>query len=423
MSDTMIRVDHLSKYYRLGEVTTARKVLPILGARGRRLQKEGRGLWALDDISFEVKQGEVMGVIGRNGAGKSTLLKILSRLTDPTRGSAVINGRVGSLLEVGTGFHPELTGRENVFLNGSILGMSRKEIEQKFDEIVDFSEIGDFLDTPVKRYSSGMFTRLAFAVASNLDPEILIVDEVLSVGDAAFQKKCLAKINHLMKSGRTVLFVSHNIGSVNELCTSAILLDKGKMMQSGNVSDVIESYVKLITIRSTVQDREGWHGDRVSLNRIWTTKTDNVPETTFDLNEDISIQLEYEVHEPLETLQAALLFRRNMLDLFSTFDTDGFDQALVRREPGKYRATLRLPGRFLKAGGYSVTAYLGTISDLLLEVPDAAQFTIEEITENTAYRGYKRERLGHVVCPGEWSTVGLDAADFSRSTAKQVIPG
>ncbi|MDZ7339516.1 MAG: ABC transporter ATP-binding protein, partial [candidate division KSB1 bacterium] len=200
-------------------------------------------IWALKDVSFEVKRGEVAGIIGRNGAGKSTLLKILSRITEPTSGRAEIHGRVGSLLEVGTGFHPELTGRENIYLNGAILGMRKHEIDRKFDEIVAFAEIERFLDTPVKRYSSGMYVRLAFAVAAHLEPEILLVDEVLAVGDAAFQKKCLGKMGDVAREGRTVLFVSHNMAAVANLCQHALLIEKGEVIQRGNTQDVVQAYI------------------------------------------------------------------------------------------------------------------------------------------------------------------------------------
>lgn len=411
MSDAnIITVDKLSKYYRLGETSSSRGALASLkslfkpGSNPRPSRVEEEGHWALKDVSFDVPQGQVMGIIGRNGAGKSTLLKILSRITDPTSGLAVIKGRVGSLLEVGTGFHPELTGRENVFLNGSILGMSRREIQRKFDEIVDFSEIGTFIDTPVKRYSSGMYTRLAFAVAANLDPEILIIDEVLSVGDAAFQKKCLIKINHLMRSGRTVLFVSHNIGSVSELCNSAILLSKGAMIASGKVEDVIKEYIKLSADRTMVQDSSGYHAEGVSINRVYTTRVDGTPESIFDINDEIVLHFDYEVHDVLETLQLSIVASRNMVELFSSFDTDGLEMPLVRRDPGCYHATLHLAPRVLKAGGYSITTHLGTIAKLLLEVADSAQFSIEELSENTAYRSYKKERPGHIIAPGVWTT-------------------
>jgi lipopolysaccharide transport system ATP-binding protein len=253
MSDTAIRIDGLSKRYVLGaKVDTEGTLRDTISSQARRWLGRGapqgsasrapQEFWALRDVSFEVKQGEVVGIIGRNGAGKSTLLKILSRITEPTKGSVTIQGRVSSLLEVGTGFHPELTGRENVFLNGAILGMSRREIQAKFDEIVDFAEVEKFLDTPVKRYSSGMYVRLAFAVAAHLEPEILVVDEVLAVGDLDFQKKCLGKMSSFSKTGRTVIFVSHDLNSVLRLCSTSLLLKAGQVVMKGPSSDVIEVY-------------------------------------------------------------------------------------------------------------------------------------------------------------------------------------
>jgi lipopolysaccharide transport system ATP-binding protein len=256
MGDTIITVSHLGKKYRLQHqaekqrYTALRDVLAnkVKGLFGNRKSEIGSGksaedFWALKDVSFEVKRGEVVGIIGRNGAGKSTLLKILSRITEPTTGRVHLKGRVASLLEVGTGFHPELTGRENVFLNGAILGMSRAEIRRKFDEIVAFAEVEKFLDTPVKRYSSGMYVRLAFAVAAHLEPEILIVDEVLAVGDAEFQKKCLGKMQDVAKGGRTVLFVSHNMAAVQALCGSAIYLKSGTVKSSGEVESIVNQYL------------------------------------------------------------------------------------------------------------------------------------------------------------------------------------
>jgi lipopolysaccharide transport system ATP-binding protein len=257
-----ISVDGVSKRYRLGlgklrgYRTLRETVTEGLAASWRRLGRrrpagENKGaaeqsdeMWALRDVSFDIRPGEVLGVIGRNGAGKSTLLKVLSRITSPTTGQVDLRGRVGSLLEVGTGFHPELTGRENVYLNGSILGMSRREVARKFDDIVEFAEVERFLDTPVKRYSSGMYTRLAFAVASHLEPEILIVDEVLAVGDAAFQKKCLGKMGQVSRRGRTVLFVSHNMTAVKSLCTRALLMDAGHVLLDGGVDDVVNRYLE-----------------------------------------------------------------------------------------------------------------------------------------------------------------------------------
>jgi len=248
MGDYAVRVEGLSKLYRLGrrrgeEVPFRSRAAKILRSAFRPRPPQPT-LWALDDVSFDVKQGEVLGIIGRNGAGKSTLLKILSRLSEPTRGRAIVNGRLGSLLEVGTGFHIELTGRENVYLNGAILGMRRSELDQKFDQIIDFAGVEAFLDTPVKYYSSGMYVRLAFAVAAHLEPDILIVDEVLSVGDIAFQRKCLGKMGEVASEGRTVLFVSHSMPTVKSLCNRAILLDGGKLVLDGAPDDVVAAYLR-----------------------------------------------------------------------------------------------------------------------------------------------------------------------------------
>lgn len=250
--DIAIRVKGLGKKYRiahetapyktLGETVTNAVKAPFRRLTGEAPARTTEEFWALKDVSFEVKRGEVVGIIGRNGAGKSTLLKILSRITTPTEGTVEVHGRIGSLLEVGTGFHPELSGRENIYLSGSILGMKRSEIDAKFDEIVKFAEMEKFLDTPVKRYSSGMYVRLAFAVAAHLEPEILIIDEVLAVGDAAFQKKCLGKMGDVAKEGRTVLFVSHNMGAISQLTRNAILLESGKIIQSGKTEKVLTYY-------------------------------------------------------------------------------------------------------------------------------------------------------------------------------------
>jgi len=255
MSDIAIRVEHLSKLYCIGALqrrhdTLRDQITDALTAPFRRLKNpqsairnpQSNYIWALKDVSFEVRRGEVVGIIGRNGAGKTTLLKVLSRITKPTEGRAEIHGRVGSLLEVGTGFHPELTGRENIYLNGAILGMKKAEIDRKFDEIVDFAEIEKFLDTPVKHYSSGMYVRLAFAVAAHLEPEILLVDEVLAVGDAAFQKKCLGKMGDVAREGRTVLFVSHNMAAIQALCKEAMWLKEGRLFNLGCVEDVVTKY-------------------------------------------------------------------------------------------------------------------------------------------------------------------------------------
>lgn len=248
MSDPIIKVEQVSKMYELGVIgsSSLRETMTLAAQKilRRKKSEEEKEFWALRDINFEINQGDVLGIVGRNGAGKSTLLKVLSRITEPTKGRITLKGRVASLLEVGTGFHPELTGRENVFLNGSILGMTRQEIRSKFDEIVAFSGVEKFLDTPVKRYSSGMYVRLAFAVAAHLEPEILVIDEVLSVGDAEFQAKCIGKMGEVSKSGRTVLFVSHNMAAVRQLCTRGILLKQGQLVAQGGADEIVDMYLK-----------------------------------------------------------------------------------------------------------------------------------------------------------------------------------
>jgi lipopolysaccharide transport system ATP-binding protein len=282
MGTPAIRVEQLSKIYRIGAreqqpKTTAgtlkqAAMSPIAYLRRTlRPPREEEIFWALRDIGFEVQPGEVIGIIGRNGAGKSTLLKILSRITEPTSGRAVIKGRVGSLLEVGTGFHPELTGRDNIYLNGTILGMRRREIDRKFDEIVDFSGVEQFIDTPVKRYSSGMYVRLAFAVAAHLEPEILIIDEVLAVGDAEFQKKCLGKMSDVGKEGKTVLFVSHNMAAIQQLCNYGIVLSKGQLVYSGTALDAVDKYIDM-SDRPTESDSDGFQDFNSVADRNYPAK-------------------------------------------------------------------------------------------------------------------------------------------------------
>ncbi len=260
MSDIAIKAENISKLYHIGmnksvsfRESISNTFSNLVG--NKKVSEDGSEFWALNDVSFEIKTGESVGIIGKNGAGKSTLLKVLSRITEPTNGKVTLNGRVASLLEVGTGFHPELTGRENIFLNGSILGMTRKEIIRKFDEIVNFSGIEKFIDTPVKRYSSGMYVRLAFSVAAHLEPEILIIDEVLAVGDAEFQKKCLNKMDEVTGQGRTVIFVSHNMGAISSLCRKAILMSNGKMVFHDDVSKVIDKYLFSDSISGTYKSK------------------------------------------------------------------------------------------------------------------------------------------------------------------------
>ncbi len=330
MTDIAIRVENLSKLYKIGKAQkrhdTLRDALTDLLPRVPRIGtnnkekiseiSEIRGeksigansrqedtIWALKDVSFEVKRGEVVGIIGRNGAGKSTLLKILSRITEPTKGRAIIDGRVGSLLEVGTGFHPELTGRENIYLNGAILGMKRAEIDRKFDEIVAFAEIDKFLDTPVKRYSSGMYVRLAFAVAAHLEPEILLVDEVLAVGDAAFQKKCLGKMGDVAKEGRTVLFVSHNLAAVSNLCNYGLLLAAGEILASGCVDSVAQRYIR--SLQSSHECSLSSIADRVGNGRVRITDLRAMDKSGAELaavhcGQDVTFELSFNANSTID---------------------------------------------------------------------------------------------------------------------------
>lgn len=423
MTSEIISVKNLSKSYLLGHnknngegfstfrdelyrgvKDVASKTLNMF--RGNSLVEgdEIEEFWALKDVSFEIKAGDSVGVIGRNGAGKSTLLKILSRITEPTSGEVRLRGRVASLLEVGTGFHPELSGRENIYLNGAILGMSRNEIRRKFDEIVDFAEVEKFLDTPVKRYSSGMYVRLAFAVAAHLEPEILVVDEVLAVGDAAFQKKCLGKMGAVAAEGRTVIFVSHNMGAISELCNRGILLHSGRLIDQGPVSKIVDEYVRL-----GVSYGGAFHIDR---NRIATenfitsiriTNTDGEEATSFDVAECITIEICYEVNTEMSGLQLAVTVIRNYVDLVHTFDTDEDDE-IPTRKCGAYKATYKIPGMKIKAGAYMISVNMGTPQKLLEDHPAVLSFDVEERTMNTLQKGFKIDRPGHLISLGSWQT-------------------
>ncbi len=318
-------------------------------------------IWALKDISFEVKQGQVLGVVGRNGAGKSTLLKILSRVTDPTEGVGEIHGRVGSLLEVGTGFHPELTGRENIYLNGAILGMQRSEIERKFSEIVDFSEVGQFIDTPVKRYSSGMYLRLAFAVAAHLEPEILVVDEVLAVGDAEFQRKCLGKMSDVAQQGRTVLFVSHNMSAILRLTQETIVIEKGRLGMRAPTSQAVDYYL------SQGYSQEGqrlWEADEVPADAapfrplaVRLKNTQGKVVDTIRSVESCSVEVEYELQAPITGLRIGIYLLSTRGEyIFTSFDTDEADrfEEMGTRPAGHYLSRCTIPADFLNEGRFVI---------------------------------------------------------------------
>jgi len=365
----IITVENLSKHYQIGArqdapAIAARTLASTLRAPFKRLSRMGRAttetMWALKDINFEVKPGEIVGIIGRNGAGKSTLLKILSRITEPTTGRIKLYGRVGSLLEVGTGFHPELTGRENIYLNGTILGMRHQEIVGKFDEIVAFAEIEKFLDTPVKRYSSGMYVRLAFAVAAHLQPEILIVDEVLAVGDATFQKKCLGKMGDIAKHGRTILFVSHNIGAVLHLCSRAILLKQGECLLDGDPSMAAASYQNEdnCAINAAAFDIEP-HKD-VQIMSVSVTSPQGEVISTCPHTQTFCVQVDYRVSRWKigSFVCVDVLNERELLLLWSS-DVGSVEEMIEERSPGLYRSRIMIPGEILAPGRYyfSVSIY------------------------------------------------------------------
>jgi lipopolysaccharide transport system ATP-binding protein len=374
MTEVAIRAESLGKQFHIGgvqrgyktfrEVTVDAFFAPFRRLRGLlRGQATGAAdlndtIWALRDVDFEIRHGEVVGIIGSNGAGKSTLLKILSRITEPTRGFVEVCGRVGSLLEVGTGFHQELTGRENIYLNGAILGMHKTEIDRKFDEIVAFAEIERFLDTPVKHYSSGMQTRLGFAVAAHLDPEILLVDEVLAVGDAAFQKKCLGKMHDVAKGGRTVIFVSHNMGSISQLCERAMWLDRGQLRLSGNPGEVVDRYLSTGTQTSSVWTSPESPGSskEVAVRRASVLTTEGRPSSVIDFDCPFQVEIAYELMIPVRHLAVGYyLFdvQGNMLWESQDLDSGVWNGRV--REPGSYISTCSVPAKILRPGRYVVT--------------------------------------------------------------------
>ncbi len=368
MSNIAIHVENLGKQYRIGVQTNRYRTLrdtlvdvakwPVRAIQGGGTQST-ETIWALDDVSFEVKKGEVLGVIGRNGAGKSTLLKILSRVTEPTTGYAEIHGRVGSLLEVGTGFHPELTGRENIALNGAILGMKRVEIDRKFDEIVEFSGVEKFIDTPVKRYSSGMYLRLAFAVAAHLEPEILVVDEVLAVGDAEFQRKCLGKMSDVASEGRTVLFVSHNMSAILRLTKETIVLDKGQLLLRAPSAQAVDFY---LTSGFSQTGEHHWQGDEIPVDtrpfkpialRVCNNRG-QIVETIRSI-EQAFIEVEYALQAPITGLRVGIYLMTTQGELiFTSFDTDDqkhYDRLGVR-PAGHYVSRCEIPADLLNEGRY-----------------------------------------------------------------------
>jgi lipopolysaccharide transport system ATP-binding protein len=354
-------------------------------------------IWALRNISFDIKRGEVVGFIGRNGAGKSTLLKILTRITPPTRGRATIQGSVASLLEVGTGFHRELTGRENIYLNGTILGMSKREVVRKFDEIVDFSGVERFLDTPVKRYSSGMAVRLAFAVAAHLEPEILIIDEVLAVGDAEFQKKCISKMQDVRKQGRTVLFVSHNMPAVAMLCTRAILLSDGKIVMDGSPGDVIERYLRsdgtALAEREWLDTETAPGRDVARLRSVRVVDRDGRTARTVDIREDVGIEMVFDVIRPgYKLMPHYYIYNEEGRVVFTSLNQDPnwYEKPY---SVGQYASTMWIPGNYLASGALLVSAAVIT------RTPNTVQFHEPQIIGFSV-----RDNMGPGTARGDWGS-------------------
>ncbi|MCG3175521.1 MAG: Vitamin B12 import ATP-binding protein BtuD [Candidatus Omnitrophica bacterium] len=365
MSGPVIRVNGLSKRYRLRAATPGETLREALMARlrGRARAPEIGEVWAIRDVSFEVGAGEVLGVVGRNGSGKSTLLKVLARITDPTAGSAEIIGRVGALLEVGTGFHTELTGRENIHLNGAILGMRRHEIRAAFDRIVQFAGIEKFLDTQMKHYSSGMQTRLAFSIAAHLHPEILFVDEVLAVGDAEFQQRCMGKMGEIVREGRTVIFVSHNMQAVRNICTRALYLEKGRISVCGATEEVIEAYLK--SVRESGHERrwapaEAPHGEGVRLLRLAVSGEQSGDTGQLLSGEDILIDLECELERVYSSLQIGFdLLTVDGAVVFRSYQSDGIVSEHPRLRVGNNLLRCRIPAGYLNAGRFVLAPRIG----------------------------------------------------------------
>jgi lipopolysaccharide transport system ATP-binding protein len=425
MSEYSIVVKNLSKRYRIGleeekQDSLVGSVLDTAARPFRNFQnlrsltsfspseeRERKDvIWALQGVSLKVKPGEVVGVIGKNGAGKSTLLKVLSQITYPTSGHIELRGRVSSLLEVGTGFHPELTGRENIYLNGTILGMTKQEIDTKFEEIVDFSGVRKFIDTPVKRYSSGMRVRLAFSVAAHLEPEILLIDEVLSVGDAAFQRKSLGKMEEVSQQGRTVLFVSHNMGAVRSLCSRAILLDDGKVVEDGPPDQVIETYLQNREVSSEGRIRweesEAPTSKEVTLLGIDVLSEQEEVKNTFMIDEGIKIRVHYRIKKPLRNLRMYLRLRTILGEtVFAAYEDASIREGIVREE-GDYSAVTLIPPHILNNITYRL--YLGFDSPgnkVLIPGRDYLEFQV--IDTSAGYRYSKGAFDGPIRPRLEWS--------------------
>jgi lipopolysaccharide transport system ATP-binding protein len=426
MGEYAIRVSGLGKRYNLGRRARYHTLRDTLAEAVRaplrwcRTRSPGEGengegyLWALRDVTFDVPRGSVLGVVGGNGAGKSTLFKVLSRITDPTCGEAEVNGRMSSLLEIGTGFHPELTGRENVYLNGAVLGMKKHEVTRKFDSIVAFADVDQFIDTPVKYYSSGMYMRLAFSVAAHLDSDILLVDEVLAVGDAQFQKKCLGQMKETVRSGRTILFVSHNMGAVRQLCPTSVWLRAGRVAAHGDTSSVLSEYLKKteenLTAGATTFREEP--GKEVQLRRAATVNVDGTPAVTFDCDSEVVIELLLQVRRVVPGLYAYLEVLRS--DGTQVMVSDSFDcppNPLEHLEPGTHVLRVVIPPRTLGTGDYTVYLSFSSSSSLgNTNVDSPGTVCTFQLEDHSSRRG--NQRGGYFSTLLQWQ-VNRSAGDLS----------
>lgn len=424
MSNTVIKIEDLCKTYRLGSINGRTLSQDLNSLFAKILKKEDPNLkigsvnydrndklYALDNINLEIHEGDTLGIIGSNGAGKSTLLKILSRVTAPTSGNIFVKGRIASLLEVGTGFHPELTGRENTYLNGAILGMSKQEIDDKLHDIIEFAEIERFIDTPVKRYSSGMYVRLAFAVAAHLEPEILVVDEVLAVGDYQFQQKCLGKMGDISQGGRTVLFVSHQLSMIKALCNKCILLEHGKLKKIGDTQDVIEEYVsqkQSLDLISHVEYAEDPQKENAQVYRVGLHNEVGDECGIYEIFDPIILEVEYEIKKPLIGVSLGFSIYKNQGAVCHSFDTDVNRELLNKREPGRYMARVEIPP-ILKAGNYVMDF---TICRPGLDGIDYKKgiitFCVEEKTIDTSMCSYSTRRDGQFAARQKWYYKRLD---------------
>jgi lipopolysaccharide transport system ATP-binding protein len=433
MSELAIRVEGLSKQYRIGgpqaRYKTFRESLaqaaqaPFRRAAGLlRGQAYGAAglqetIWALRDVSFDVTQGEVVGIIGRNGAGKTTLLKVLSRITEPTEGGVDLYGRVGSLLEVGTGFHPELTGRENIYLNGAILGMKREEIDRKFDEIVAFSEIEKFIDTPVKHYSSGMYVRLAFSVAAHLEPEILLVDEVLAVGDVAFQKKCLGKMGSVVEEGRTVLFVSHNMAAVQRLCAHSIWIDEGRLRQLGPTPQVVDSYLRTASeaVDRAVSNFEEDPEKEFQLREARVVNEEGIVTQHFQCDEPVVVEFICQVHRRLPGLYGYLSISRDETPVLVSDSFDVGSNPLDDLPIGMYSLRVPIPARTLGPGDYSV--YVNFTSRAAIkgfDVDSPGTICSFHLDDSSSQRGNRRQGYFSILLPWNVQPIAHDEDETVR---------